>query len=70
MAGQQRNRKPNLPAFDPKNIDTWLRRMNAAFNRLGITEPKLKFSHIDEKIPSDTDPIINDFLCGATTNKR
>ena len=69
-AGQQKSRKPNLPQFDPKNIDTWLRRMNAAFDRLDITSPKLKFSHIDEKIPSDTDPCINDYMCGPQTQER
>ena len=70
MAGQQRNKKPSLPAFDPRNMDTWLRCMNAAFDRLSITDAKLKFSHVDEKIPSDTDPIINDFMCGAQTDDR
>ena len=69
-AGQQKSRKPNIPAFDPKNIDTWLRRMNAAFDRLEITDPKLKFAHIDEKIPSDTDPIINDLLCGVQNQEK
>ena len=69
-AQQQKSRKPNLPTFDHKNIDTWLRRMNAAFDRLEITSPKLKFSHIDEKIPSDTDPIINEFMCGPQTNEK
>ena len=44
--------------------------MNAAFDRLEITSPKLKFSHVDEKIPSDTDPIINDFMCGDQTDAK
>ena len=69
-AGQQKMKKPSLPPFDPKNIDTWLRRMNAAFDRLSITDAKLKFSHIDEKIPSDTDPVINDYMCGSQTNEK
>ena len=42
--------------------------MEAAFNRLDITDAKYKFSHIDEKIPSDSDPIINDFMCGPQNN--
>ena len=67
-AGQQKNR--NLPPFDPKNIDTWIRRRNAPFDRLDITEPRLKFSHVDEKIPSNTDPIVNDFMCGSQTTER
>ena len=44
--------------------------MNAAFDRLDITSPKLKFSHIDKKIPSDRDPCINDFMCGPQTQER
>ena len=70
QSGQQKSRKPNLPPFDPKNIDTWIRRMTAAFDRLEITSAKLKFSHIDEKINCDSDPIINEFMCGAPTNDR
>ena len=70
QSGQQKSRKPNLPPFDPKNIDTWIRRMNAAFDRLEITNPKLKFSHVDEKIQCDSDPIINEFMCGAPTQVK
>ena len=63
----QTMRKPTLPPFDPKNIDAWLRRVNAAFNRLSITDPKVKFANLDEKIPSDQDPVIDDFFDGPPT---
>ena len=62
--------KPTLPAFDPKNIDVWLKRVDAAFARLSITDPRLKFANLDEKIPSDADPKINDFMWGAPTTAR
>ena len=67
---QQHMRKPNVPPFDPKNIDQWLRRVNAAFDRLNITNPKFKFAHLDEKIPSDKDPVLNDFMSGAPSQEN
>ena len=66
----QQMKKPTIPTFDPKNIDIWIRRMEASFDRLGITEPKLKFANLDEKIPSDQDPNINEFMWGAPTAAR
>ena len=67
---QQNMRKPNFPPFDPKNIDQWIRRVNAAFDRLNITSPKFKFAHLDEKIPNDKDPVLNDFMSGAPTQEN
>ena len=67
---QQSLRKPTLPPFDPKNIDVWLKRMDAAFDRLKIVDPRLKFAHLDEKIPADKDPRINDYMWGAPTQAR
>ena len=66
----QQMKKPTLPAFDPKNIEIWLKRVNAAFDRLSITDPKLKFANLDEKIPSDTDPKINEFMWGTPSAAR
>ena len=67
---QQNMRKPNFPPFDPKNIDQWIRRVNAAFDRLNITNPKFKFAHLDEKIPNDKDPVLNDFMSGAPSQEN
>ena len=66
----QQMKKPTLPAFDPKNIDMWLKRVDAAFSRLSITDPKLKFANLDEKIPADTDPRINEYMWGDPTPER
>lgn len=63
----QTMRKPTLPPFDTKNIESWLRRIDAAFDRLNITDPKLKFANLDEKILSDQDPVIDDFMAGPPT---
>ena len=59
-------RKPSFPPFDAKNIEQWLRRVDAAFDRLNITSPKFKFAHLDEKLV-DKDPVINDFMAGPAT---
>ena len=67
---QQSMRKPSVPPFDPKNIDQWIRRVNAAFDRLNITNPKFKFAHLDEKIPNDKDPRLNDFMSGAPSQEN
>ena len=67
---QQSMRKPSFPPFDPKNIDQWIRRVNAAFDRLNITSPKFKFAHLDEKIPNDKDPVLNDFMSGPPTQEN
>ena len=37
------SRKPELPPFDPKNIDIWLKRIDNAYRRAGVTDPKDKF---------------------------
>ena len=66
----QQMKKPTIPAFDPKHIEIWIKRMTAAFDRLSITDPKLKFANLDEKIPADSDPKINEFMWGAPTTAR
>ena len=61
------SRKPDLPAFDPKNIDIWLKRIDNAYRRAGVTDPKDKFAFIEPKFAVDTDPRINEFLFGDGT---
>ena len=58
------SRKPELPAFDPKNVDIWLKRIDNAYRRAGVTEPKDKFAFIETKFSVDADPRINEFLYG------
>ena len=61
------SRKPELPAFDPKNIDIWLKRVDNAYRRSGVTDPKDKFAFIEPKFAVDTDPRINELLFGDCT---
>ena len=59
-------RKPSFPPFDPKDIEQWLRRVEAAFDRLNITSPRFKLAHLDEKLV-DKDPTISDIMSSAPT---
>ena len=50
------SRKPELPNFDPKNVEIWIKRVDNAYRRAGITDPKDKFAHIEAKFEVDADP--------------
>ena len=63
-------KKPDLPAFDTQNIEIWLKRVEAAYTRAGVTTPKDKFAFLEAKIAVDTNPRINDFLFGDATEAR
>lgn len=65
VAAQQSMRRPALPPFDPKDIENWLRRVEAAFSRLSITSPKVKLANLDEKLSSSGDANINRFFCST-----
>ena len=55
-------KKPELPAFDKANIDIWIKRVESAYTRVNVTDPKLKFAHLESKFDVNSDPLINDFL--------
>ena len=55
-------RKPELPAFDKSNIDIWIKRVESAYSRVRVTDPKLKFAHLESKFDVNSDPIVNEFL--------
>ena len=63
-------RKPELPDFDRKNIDIWIKRVEAAYTRVGIVDAKDKFAHLEAKIKVDFDPQINKYLFGEATSAR
>ena len=49
------SRKPDLPAFDQNNIELWIKRVDNAYRRAGVTDPKDKFAHIESKFAVDID---------------
>ena len=68
-ANQQppRPRKPELPEFDKKNVEIWIGRVNAAYERAGVTTAKERFAHLESKFDVSFNPKINSFLYGPTT---
>ena len=61
------SRKPELPNFDPKNVEIWIKRVDNAYRRAGITDPKDKFAHIEAKFEVDADPRIQSYIFGDGT---
>ena len=61
-AAQSRAKKPDLPPFDKKNIDLWIKRVEAAYQRAGVVTPKDKFAYLEQKFPVDFNITVNDYL--------
>ena len=68
-AGQSRPMKPELPAFDRENIEIWIHRVTAVYERAGVTLPKDKFAHLESKFEVGLNPKINEFLYGPATTE-
>ena len=66
-AQQSRVRKPDLPEFDPKNVEVWLKRIQSAFDRAGIVLPRDKFAFLESKFAVGSNPSIDAFLYGPAT---
>ena len=61
------SRKPDLPAFDKSAIEIWIRRVDSAFIRAGITQANEKFAFIESKFAVNEDPTVDKFLFGEPT---
>ena len=62
-------KKPEMPPFDQQNILVWLKRLQAAYDRAGVTQAKDKFAYLESTFDITFNPIINDFLFNsANTN--
>ena len=68
-ANQPRPKRPELPAFDKANIEIWIKRVEAAYERAGVTTAKEKFAFLESKFEVSQNPKINTFLYGAATNE-
>ena len=60
-------KKPELPPFDSKNVLVWLRRVEAAYARVGIVDPKEKFSWMESIFQVKLDPQIDAYLYGSNS---
>ena len=69
-AAQNRIKKPELPAFDKKNVDLWLKRVESAYLRAGVTRPSDKFAYLEPKFPVDFNSKVNDYLFGEQSEER
>ena len=67
---QVSSRKPELPPFDKKSIDKWIRRVESAYIRAGISSAREKFAFIESQFPVDEDPAVDDFLFGDPTDQN
>ena len=63
-------KRPELPPWDPKNLEAWIRRVENAFIRAGITEAKDKFAHLESVISVDLHPTVNQFFNGTATQEN
>ena len=64
------SRKPDLPAFDKSAIDIWIRRVESAYIRAGITAAVEKFAFIESKFAVNEDPVVDKFLFGEPTTEK
>ena len=62
-------KKPDLPAFDSKNVLVWIRRVEAAYRRAGVIDPKDKFAWMESIFQVKLDPQIDAYLYGENTNQ-
>ena len=69
-AAQGRAKKPDLPAFDKKNVELWIKRVESAYTRSNVILPRDKFAYLEPKFTVDFNTKVNDFLFGAATEAR
>ena len=65
---QVSSRKPDLPAFDKSAIEIWLRRVESAYIRAGISRAVEKFALVESKFAVNEDPAVDKFLFGEPTD--
>ena len=64
-----RRKRPELPAFDKNNIHIWVQRIEAAYAREEISDPKQKFAFLESVIGVNMGPTINGYMFGAATSE-
>ena len=63
-------KKPDLPSFDAKHINRWIDRLNAAYQRAGVTLARDKFAFLESTFEVAANPKINQFLYGTNTDEE
>lgn len=62
-------KKPDLPPFDPKNILIWIKRLQSAYDRAGVTLAKDKFAFLEATFPVKQNAKIDAFMYGTNTEQ-
>ena len=62
-----KRKRPELPAFDKTNIHIWIQRVESAYAREDVTDPKQKFAFLESIIGVNLGPTINNFMFGEAT---
>ena len=62
-----KRKRPELPAFDKSNIHIWIQRVESAYAREEVTDPKQKFAFLESIIGVNLGPTINNFMFGEAT---
>ena len=60
-------KKPELPPFDSKNVIVWIRRVQAAYARAGVVDPRDKFAWMESIFQVKLDPQIDAYLYGSNS---
>ena len=70
VATEVQRKRPDLPKFDAKNIEIWIRRTEAAYCRAAVTAPKDKFAFLESLFDVGFNPKIDAFLYGDATDAQ
>ena len=65
-----RRKRPDLPALDKTNIHIWIQRVESAYAREEVTDPKQKFAFLESIIGVNLGPKINNFMFGEATDEN
>ena len=60
-------KKPELPPWDSKNVLVWIRRVESAYIRAGVVDPRDKFAWMESIFQVKLDPQIDAYLYGNNT---
>ena len=61
-------KKPEMPPFDAKHVNRWIKRLEAAYQRAGVSLAKDKFAFLESTFEVTANPRINKFLYGTNTD--
>ena len=70
VAPTAKRKRPELPALDKTNIHIWIQRVESAYAREEVSDPKQKFAFLESIIGVNLGPTINNFMFGEATEQN